>query len=295
MKKLVELVNENKRYLTVTILVFLVISIISGCESKVLKKPERTAEKDVMLEGKNVGGMTESEIMENLKTYAASFDEEAVDAVFDETTWEIQPEKEGRTLDVKRTLDAVMNAGEGENIRYVVQRQLPQVTSDKLNVNVVEIGSYTTPLLDRSVSRVNNIDLASEKISGLKLAPGEEFSFNKVVGRRTEAKGYEEAPIIIRTEDGPEKGYGIGGGICQLSSTIYNAVEEGGLEITERHMHSKNVGYVPKGEDATVAYGKVDFKFRNSKQYPIMIVVNLSSKSLTVRIIENRNGKQAGG
>ena len=80
-----------------------------------------------------------------------------------------------------------------------------------------------------------------------------------------------------------------------LTSKDGNAVEEGGLEITERHMHSKNVGYVPKGEDATVAYGKVDFKFRNSKQYPIMIVVNLSSKSLTVRIIENRNGKQAGG
>lgn len=281
--------NRKNKHLFGAILIFLVTSLISGCEGKSLENEERTAQKDVYLEDKNIGGMKESEILGNLRAQAVYFDEAVVDASFNEATWEVCPEKEGKKLDIERTMDAVMNAGEGENVKFVVQRQLPKVTSDKLKANIVEIGSYTTPLLDRSDSRVNNIDLASEKINGLKLAPGEEFSFNKVVGRRTEAKGYEEAPIIIRTEDGPKKGYGVGGGICQLSSTIYNAVEEGGLEITERHMHSKNVGYVPKGEDATVAYGNVDFKFRNSKNYPIMIMVNLSSKSLTVRIIENRN------
>jgi vancomycin resistance protein YoaR len=288
-KKLKERINKKNKYLHCVIFIFLVASVISGCVSKDLEKMERMARKDVHLEGKNIGGMKESEILENLRASSVNFDEEAVDAVFDEATWEVHPEKEGKKLDVERTLSAIMNAGEGEDIRFVVQSQLPKITSDMFNKNIIEIGSYTTPLLDRSDSRVNNIDLASEKINGFKLAPGEEFSFNKVVGRRTEAKGYEEAPIIIRTEDGPKKGTGVGGGICQLSSTMYNAVEEGGLEVTERHMHSKNVGYVPKGEDATVAYGKVDFKFRNSKSHPIMIVVHLSERSLTVKIIENRN------
>jgi vancomycin resistance protein YoaR len=73
--------------------------------------------------------------------------------------------------------------------------------------------------------------------------------------KRTKAKGYEVAPIIKRTEEGAKKGYGVGGGICQLSSTIYNAVDEAGLEVTERHLHSKDVGYIERGRDAMFHMG----------------------------------------
>lgn len=170
-------------------------------------------------------------------------------------------------------------------IELTPQNLESETKADKKGKKVV-IASYTTKLLDRSNNRINNIDIASEKLNKKLINPGEEFSFNKAVGRRTEAKGYEEAPIIIMTEDGPEKSEGVGGGVCQLSTTLFNAVEEAKLKITERHLHSKKIGYVPKGEDATVVYGKMDFKFINTRENPIEIRVKLTKKSLTVKLFE---------
>ena len=81
----------------------------------------------------------------------------------------------------------------------------------------------------------------------------------------------------------------MGGGVCQLSTTMFNAVEECGLEVTERHTHSSEVTYVPEGEDAAVSYGSIDFKFKNTRQYPIMLKVYVESNTLVVKILENRN------
>lgn len=250
---------------------------------------ERIVKDGVSFEDKNVGGMKESEVLHLIQSYAEKLDKEPVNAEISDKTWKIQDEKPGQKVNIQKSLEMVLNAEEKEKVKAVVEQLKPLVSSEDLRKNFVVIGSYTTPLLDRTDNRVNNIDLASERIDGIKIAPGEEFSFNRAVGKRTEAKGYEEAPIIIKTVEGPKKGTGVGGGICQVSSTLYNAVEEGGLEVTERHLHSKKVGYVPKGEDATVAYGSIDFKFRNNRAYPIMIRTYLKRKSLTVKIIENRN------
>jgi vancomycin resistance protein YoaR len=164
----------------------------------------------------------------------------------------------------------------------------PLIT-DRLTESTIEIGSAVTPLLDRSKTRINNIKLACEYLYNLEIRPGEEFSFNGELGKRTNAKGYKKAPVIIRTKDGPKKGYGTGGGICQLSSTLYNAVDDAGLKITERHNHSKSVGYVEKGRDAAVVYGKKDFKFVNSRPNTVIIRTYLDEDSLTVKIFENRS------
>lgn len=277
-------------YLYPVMLAVLILSLLSGaCSLKLSDITERTAKKGVYIEDTDVGGLKESEILEIIGRYAGTIDKAAVDAVVDERTWEVRPEQEGRKVNVQKTLEAVMNAEENEKVELFVEKIKPTVTAEQLQAGIVEIASYSTPLLDRSEPRVNNIKIAAERIDYKKLAPGEEFSFNGTVGRRTEAKGYEEAPIIIRTEDGPETGYGVGGGVCQLSTTIYNAVEECGMEVTERHMHSKKVGYVPRGEDATVSYGTADFKFRNSRKYPVMLRVHVTGKRVTVRILENRN------
>jgi len=282
-----EVIMKNRHvYLFIAVLIFIIA--IPGC-SKLSEVSERKVKEEVRLEGYDVGGLKESQVLEIIENYASKNDKEAVNAKLDENTWEVYAEKQGQKVNVDKTLEAVLNANEGEKVKYVVEKAYPKVTCDMLQNNIVEIASYSTPLLNRSDNRINNIQLAVEEIDYYKLEPGEEFSFNRVVGKRTKAKGYEEAPIIIRTEDGPKKGNGVGGGVCQISSTLYNVVEECGLDITERHIHSKNVGYVPRGEDATVTYGSVDFKFRNNRKHPVMIRVWVSEKRVTAKIVENRN------
>lgn len=242
---------------------------------------------NVRLEGQNVGGRRLSEVSALISEHAAATAVKPADATFDRKTWGILPGKKGKRINVEKTVEALSNAQKGGRVRYVYDELLPSVSADTLKQKIRVIGEYTTTLLDRSDSRINNIRLASQKINCTVLSPGEEFSFNRTVGRRTAAKGYEEAPIIVRTPEGPKKKKAKGGGICQISTTMYNAVEKSGLKVTERHMHSKNVGYVPRGDDATVSYGSVDFRFVNNRDHPIMLRVKVNRKSLTVRILEN--------
>ena len=110
--------------------------------------------------------------------------------------------------------------------------------------------------------------------------PGKEFSYNKVVGERTTKNGFKEAIIYA---DG-ELDYGIGGGICQISSTLYNSVLLANLEIVERKNHSMTVSYLPIGCDATVSYGSVDFKFKNSRSYPIKISATVNTGVITISV-----------
>ena len=134
------------------------------------------------------------------------------------------------------------------------------------------ISSYSTKYSTRNKDRTTNLRLAAEKIDGTVLMPGEEFSYNKVVGERTIAAGYKEAPIY---QDGQVVD-GLGGGICQISTTLYNAVLYANLEILERRNHQFVPSYVPAGRDATVVYGAIDFRFKNSRSYPIKIKCSVS-------------------
>jgi putative cell wall-binding protein len=155
----------------------------------------------------------------------------------------------------------------------------------KLNFTVKEpipipIAQYSTHFNSTLVNRTENVRLAAKALDGKLLAPGERFSFNKSVGERTAKAGYEEALIIEGNTYIP----GLGGGVCQVSSTLYNAVILAHLEILERHSHSLPVDYVPPGQDATVSFPILDFRFRNSKDAYLLIRSFIEENTLTIQL-----------
>ncbi len=158
----------------------------------------------------------------------------------------------------------------------------PDVTSAQLEAEFTDciIGTYSTDYSTSSANRKENIRLASEKINGRILNPGEVFSFNGEVGPRTAANGYKVAHVY----SGSKVVDGIGGGICQVSSTLYNAVVFADLEIVYRTNHSMPVTYVPLGRDATVSYGTIDFKFKNNKESPIKIEAIADGTNFTINV-----------
>lgn len=129
-------------------------------------------------------------------------------------------------------------------------------------------------------NRTTNLELASNKINGYVLLPGEEFSYNKVVGERTIAAGYKEAAMY----SGGEVVDGLGGGICQISSTLYNVAVKANLDITKRSNHQFVTSYVDAGKDATVVYGSIDFKFVNTRKYPIKIMSTVQNGIVEMKI-----------
>lgn len=146
-----------------------------------------------------------------------------------------------------------------------------------------QIGTYSTIIKDTTPGRLTNIRITCDIINGHIVNPGENFSFNNVVGKPTAERGYQEAKIIIdhKTETG------IGGGNCQVSSTLYNAVLSiPSLAIIERHEHGKDVTYVPKGKDAAVSYGSLDFKFKNNNNYKVRINLISDDKNITASLVK---------
>jgi vancomycin resistance protein YoaR len=154
----------------------------------------------------------------------------------------------------------------------------PKVDSEILaNIRTQRIGQYITYFNIQNKERSHNISLAAEAINNYVVFPGKTFSFNSVVGKRTKAKGYLRAPVIVKGEVTE----GIGGGICQVSSTLFNAVDRAGVKIMQRYSHSKRVPYVPPGRDATVSWYGPDFTFKNNFNQPLLI----RSKTIGGKII----------
>lgn len=144
----------------------------------------------------------------------------------------------------------------------------PKVDAELLaSIRVKSIGYYVTYFNSNNSNRSHNIALAAQAIDNAVVFPGETFSFNQVVGIRTANRGYKRAGVIVRGE----LSEGIGGGICQVSSTLYNAIDRAGLKIVKRYSHSRNVPYVPPGRDATVSWGGPDFVFENVYNQPVLI------------------------
>ncbi len=172
--------------------------------------------------------------------------------------------------------------GEGSSEIEVPEMDIyPRVDSELLaHIRVQQIGQYVTYFNSKNENRSHNITLAAEAIDNHVIYPGETFSFNKVVGKRTQGKGYMRAPIIVRGE----LSEGIGGGICQVSSTLFNAVDRAGLKIVERYSHSKRVPYVPSGRDATVSWYGPDFRFQNKYNQPILLRAKRYGGSIVVQL-----------
>lgn len=158
----------------------------------------------------------------------------------------------------------------------------PNVTTNQIGPEAFPnlLGTFSTTFSTRNVNRSTNIRLATSKINGTVIMPGETFSYNQTVGKRTAAAGFKSAAVY----SGGEVTNGIGGGICQVSSTLYNSVLLANLEIVERYNHGFNPGYVPAGRDATVSWGGPDFKFKNSRNYPVKIIANVSGGKISIQI-----------
>ncbi len=211
------------------------------------------------------------------------------------TTYEINPHQMGLSLDRAQLMEIVSyieNRGknEYEEILLPVKFITPDVTEGDLKSRLFRdiLASYTTYFTTNSENNYNrgiNIRLAAESIDGTLLLPGEEFSFNKVVGPRTAQKGYRTAHIYVagQIQDGT------GGGVCQVSTTLYNAVLRANLEVRERHNHMFTVGYVPLGHDAAVSYGYADLVFTNTTAYPLQIKAEVSSGNALTFTIKSTN------
>lgn len=142
------------------------------------------------------------------------------------------------------------------------------------------IASYTTYFNPSDANRNKNIELSAAAIDSIIVGKGDHFSFNTVVGPRDEANGYQPAPEIINKK----LVMGIGGGVCQTSSTLFNAVDQLSVKYIEWHHHSIDIGYVPKGRDATVSYGGLDFRFQNTSDAPYLIKAIYGKDFLTIEI-----------
>lgn len=221
----------------------------------------------------------------DIEAFIKEYNREAKDAFVTEKDEEIiiTPEVIGVKLDnakARGILENNVNSPES----YTIPAKLthPEITASQLEAEYLDtiIGTYSTDYSTSSANRKANIHLASSKINGISLNPGEVFSFNNVVGPRTAGAGYKIAHVY----SGGKVIDGIGGGICQVSSTLYNAAVLADLEIAYRTNHSMPVSYVPLGRDATVSYGSIDFKIKNNKETPVKIEIVGNGSTLTVNI-----------
>lgn len=195
---------------------------------------------------------------------------EPQDAYYEEEPFKLYKEIDG--VDFAISIEEANKILEEEKEEYVIPLKItkPKIATTDLkyeNFFPELLSKYTTRYDESNLNRSNNIKLASEKINGTILMPGETFSYNKIVGARTIKAGYKEAAVYM----GGKVVDGIGGGICQVSSTLYNAALEANLEIVSRRNHYFITSYVSASRDATVSYGAIDFKFKNSRNYPIKI------------------------
>ena len=199
---------------------------------------------------------------------------EPVDAYYTQEPYAVYPSENG--LDFAISLDEAKNMLLEDQTEYSIPLQTlyPNVTTNMIGTEAFPdlLSTYSTRYSTRDRDRTTNLQLAASKINGTVLMPGETFSYNQVVGERTIAAGYKEAPIYVSGEVVD----GLGGGICQITSTLYNAVLYANLEIVERSNHQFVPSYVTASRDATVVYGSIDFKFKNNRDYPIKLVCSVS-------------------
>ena len=203
------------------------------------------------------------------------------DFSFDQKAFVFQSEVAGTYVDAdklyKQAEYALTEGLEGA-LKVDVEIIEPEVTLDELKNQVGMITQAVTNASSSSKARLNNLNLACMAIYGSVVQPGETFSFNDTVGKRTKDKGYKLATVYQSGELSED----IGGGVCQVSTTLWNAAMKADCEIVERHEHSRPVSYVDKGKDATVSWGSQDMKFKNTSDNPLYIVAYLNENKRVV-------------
>ena len=219
---------------------------------------------------------------------AAKYTKEAVDATitnfdFSKRQFTFSPEEEGSYVDAQKLYDqaAELLLNGGGEINVEITPVHPEVTMESVSSRYGMITQAITKASSSTKDRLTNIRLACASINGTVVKPGATFSFNGRVGPRTEKNGYKVATVY---QDG-EVSEDFGGGICQVSTTLWNAAMKADCELVERHNHSIPVSYVDKGKDATVSYTSQDMKFKNTSSQPMCIVAYVSdSKRVIIEI-----------
>jgi len=235
---------------------------------------------EVIYENQDMSYLFRAEVYEIVYKEAQKRRVWSKEAKIDSDSGQVTSEKEGQILDIESTVEEIMLADEGKEINSIIYEIKPYMTKEILEKVTNVIGSYRTSI-GGSSNRVKNIRVAAKSINNTLVLPGETFSFNQVVGPRTEERGYKGAPVIMNGVIVT----GIGGGVCQVSSTLYNAVQKADLEVVERYPHSKRVRYVPPGQDAAVAWNSLDFKFNNQYSLPVIIKGSVYGRQILIKIL----------
>ncbi len=213
--------------------------------------------------------------------------QEPRDAYVTENPFEIHEQVIGRDFNVEEVQKNLDIIHKNEPYKIKLKFTNPNIFVKDLNIFPHQLSTFSTNYVNNP-SRTTNLRIAASKINGTILMPGEKFSFNQVVGERTIAAGYKNAAIFVngQVEDG------LAGGICQISSTLYDAVIAANLQITERHNHSLLTSYLPGGKDATVVWGRYDFQFVNNREYPIKIEMTVQNGVATAAVYGIRSNQE---
>ena len=205
---------------------------------------------------------------------------EPKDAYYTKEPFQIFPEVNGVDFNVEEAKAQLAEDKQEYTVKLTIT--VPNVTVDQIGTEAFpdRLSIFTTRYNAADTDRTANLRIACQKIDGKVLMPGETFSYNRTLGERTAAAGYKNAKVY---ENGQVVD-GIGGGICQISSTLYNAVLMANLEVTDRTNHQFVTSYLPAGRDATVVYGLTDFQFRNSRKTPVKINASISGGIATISI-----------
>jgi vancomycin resistance protein YoaR len=196
---------------------------------------------------------------------------------------DIIPAESGYAVDEEKLLTMLAKGG-GGYIELPMKELLPKVREEDLE-GMELLSEFSTSIAGSSAGRRENIKKAVSAIDGTLISPGESFSFNEKVGPRVSERGYKIAPVMVRGELVP----GVGGGVCQVSTTLYNAVLLAGLKVVRREHHARPVKYVSPGRDATVVYGYIDLIFKNDKDAPIYIQGEVKGGRIIFRIFGRRD------
>ncbi len=231
---------------------------------------------ELILEDTSNTALDADEIFEELS-------KEPEDAYYEKVDGKIIVHSDKPKVDLyKADLVSAIKSDEKE-VKIKVTAKRAEITREDLEEKLFkdEISTYSSRYSESNVSRSTNVKIATERINGIELMPGEVFSYDKTIGSRTTANGFKMAGVYINNK----QELGIGGGICQVSSTLYAATLYANFEIVERVSHSLPVSYMPDGMDATISEGYIDFRFKNTSEYPVKIIATATNGTMKVSIL----------
>lgn len=197
----------------------------------------------------------------------------------------------GKELDIASTKESIYDAIKNKDYKSIdlkVNIKEPKISTEAAKSVNTLLAEFSTKFSTKDSNRVTNVVLSAKATSDVLLMPGEEFSYNNLTGKRTTSNGYKDAPVIINGKLEQD----VGGGVCQVSSTLFNSVLYSGLDVTSRRNHSLKSSYVSIGRDAMVSDGGSDFRFKNPYSHPVYIKNTVSNGVITSKIYGNTSDKK---